>query len=194
MHHKNSRGFTLVELLTVIAIIGILAAIAFPAIGGMQTAAKKAQSKQMFNQIETALNYYKGEYGYYPVFLRDSENTPFSLGTPEASKELIMALAAHQGPLENNAKLDNDQRIKYNRKLNKFMDFTDRYFDPMGETGQIVDSFFNKNIYIQVDMDGDGKIRVPKYDHDVMQGIVIYTDPQQELGEEYEEIRTFDIQ
>ncbi len=40
--NRASRGFSLVELLTVIAVIGIIAAIAIPNIGSITTAAKTA--------------------------------------------------------------------------------------------------------------------------------------------------------
>lgn len=39
---KNQRGFTLVELMMVIAVIGILAAVLIPKIGGLKTEAKLA--------------------------------------------------------------------------------------------------------------------------------------------------------
>lgn len=61
-------GFTLIELLTVIAVIAILAGILIPAVGVVQSKARKAKTKSQFSQYVTALEAFKGEYGFYPVF------------------------------------------------------------------------------------------------------------------------------
>ena len=52
MNKQNQKGFTLIELMIVIAIIGILAAIALPA---YQTYTKKAK----FSEVVAAVNPYK---------------------------------------------------------------------------------------------------------------------------------------
>ncbi|MCM2371753.1 type II secretion system protein [Aporhodopirellula aestuarii] len=64
-------GFTLVEILVVIAIIGILAAIAIPAITGGVTRAKVAAIKLEVNSIASAVNQYQLEYGDFPPDFSD---------------------------------------------------------------------------------------------------------------------------
>lgn len=65
---KSSRGaFTLIELLIVIAILGILMALLFPAVDGALDAAKKAQAKNDVTQIATAITAYETEYGRLPL-------------------------------------------------------------------------------------------------------------------------------
>ncbi|RRJ96423.1 prepilin-type N-terminal cleavage/methylation domain-containing protein [Opitutaceae bacterium TAV4] len=49
------RAFTLIELLTVIAIIGILAAIIIPTVGKVRTTAKASQCASNMRQIATAI-------------------------------------------------------------------------------------------------------------------------------------------
>ena len=59
-------AFTLVELLTVIAVIGVIAALIFPVAGTVkrQTILHNAQAQMA--QLETALERYKSVYGFYP--------------------------------------------------------------------------------------------------------------------------------
>ena len=59
-------AFTLIELLIVIAIIGILMSLLFPAAGAAIDAAKKAQAKNDAVQIATAVIGYETEYGRLP--------------------------------------------------------------------------------------------------------------------------------
>ena len=51
---RNQKGFTLVELLAVVAIIGILVAIVVPAVSGVSEAGKDAQSKQDGTSVDSA--------------------------------------------------------------------------------------------------------------------------------------------
>jgi prepilin-type N-terminal cleavage/methylation domain-containing protein/prepilin-type processing-associated H-X9-DG protein len=64
---RASRAFTLIELLTVIAIIGILAAILIPTVGTVRKTAKGAHCVANLRQIGVAINLYPPDNkGYYP--------------------------------------------------------------------------------------------------------------------------------
>lgn len=64
---KSSRAFTLIELLIVIAIIGILMALLFPAVNSAIDSARRAQAKNDVVQIATAVTAYETEYGRLPM-------------------------------------------------------------------------------------------------------------------------------
>lgn len=60
-------AFTLVELLTVIAIIAILAAILLPVLSSAVTRAKKTKAATEIAQIRAAIEQYESQYGRMPV-------------------------------------------------------------------------------------------------------------------------------
>lgn len=62
----SAIAFTLVELLTVVAIIGILAGLGVGAVSGTVRRAKDARCKNNLKQLSTALISYVGSHGQYP--------------------------------------------------------------------------------------------------------------------------------
>ncbi|MDO4570451.1 MAG: type II secretion system protein [Planctomycetia bacterium] len=62
----NRQGFTLVELLTVIIIIAILAGMVTGAVGYAVTSVKQAAIRAEIGSLEQALNAYKADIGEYP--------------------------------------------------------------------------------------------------------------------------------
>ena len=63
--HTRRGGFTLIELMIVVAIIGILAAIAIPNFLRFQLKAKSSEGKTNLAAIRTAEESYFAEYGNY---------------------------------------------------------------------------------------------------------------------------------
>ena len=58
---KNNKGFTLVELMIVIAIVGILAAIAIPNFLSYQKKAKTSEAKSILGDVRTMEEAYRAE-------------------------------------------------------------------------------------------------------------------------------------
>lgn len=64
--NKKSKGFTVLELLIVIAIMAILAFIVFRATQRARNEAYLTEAKVEFTQIVGAMNQYLNEYSFYP--------------------------------------------------------------------------------------------------------------------------------
>lgn len=67
MNKNNKKGFTLVELLVVISIIGILSSFAIVSLNSARMKARDALRKGDMAQLRTALNLYYDENLEYPV-------------------------------------------------------------------------------------------------------------------------------
>ena len=63
---KDSRGFTLIEIMVVIIILGILAVYIGPKIMGRPEEARRTKAKVDIAALETALKLYKLDSGIYP--------------------------------------------------------------------------------------------------------------------------------
>lgn len=70
----NAKGFTIVELLTVMSVIAILIALLVPALGLVKDYAKEVQQRSQFHAIEVGLELFSKDFGSYP----DSMENQFS--------------------------------------------------------------------------------------------------------------------
>ena len=152
------RAFTLIELLTVIAIIGILAAIIIPTVGAVRVSAKKAQVRSQFAQWANAYSLFKQEYGYYPRFdadggyvLKDNDDTEKFLGTFTGKTS--------SGGAPTSANLNgNKKKMGFHVVTNGELKT-----EPIPATAAkpiLCDAFGNLEIGVIVDWNGDGRITI----------------------------------
>ncbi len=62
----NQRGFSLIEIMVVVVILGILAALVVPKIINRPDEARMVKAKQDVMSIQSALDLYKLDNGFYP--------------------------------------------------------------------------------------------------------------------------------
>ena len=64
---KNKKGFTLIEIMVVVIILGLLAGIVLPRILGQEEKAKVGVAKTQIRSLEGALDAFKLDNGFYPT-------------------------------------------------------------------------------------------------------------------------------
>ena len=73
---RSAAGFTMIELMVVIVIIGLLAAIAVPSVMDRISQGKRNSAKAQIKNFETALKLFRMDNDVYPDSLLDLANRP----------------------------------------------------------------------------------------------------------------------
>jgi prepilin-type N-terminal cleavage/methylation domain-containing protein len=93
------KGFSLIELLIVIAILGILAVVVVLSVGGTTTSAKAKACTADLKTLQIAAEAYNASTGGYPLADTDLTGTPAYLQSPDLSYTVA-------GPTHSATKLD----------------------------------------------------------------------------------------
>ena len=109
---EKERGFTLIELMLVIVILGILAGVAVTQFTGFSEQAKVAASQTDITQIKTALRLYELEMGKFP-------------SDDEGIEELTIKTDEHKKLLEKMPRDPWGESYYYREESENDMDFPD---------------------------------------------------------------------
>lgn len=150
-HRNRSEGFTLVELMIVVAIIGVLAAVAIPSFVNYQLTSKRSEA---FANLSALAKAQKSYYAEFNEFVAVASEPGFSLGQSPTSikrdKTPVDVAFAEVGWVP-----DGDVFFDYD---------TSTPADPLGgDCGSCADTCFTATAY--GDLDGDGDISLLVYAH-----------------------------
>jgi type IV pilus assembly protein PilA len=85
-NYCRQPGFTLIELMVVVSIIGILAAVAIPAYQDYITKSKLAEAAELSGPVRQAISQYYDRWGQFP-----KNNNSAGLATPQALRGKYVA-------------------------------------------------------------------------------------------------------
>ncbi len=128
LHSK--LAFTLIELITVIAIISILMALLFPAIAGAKESARRGKAQTVVKDIVNACKNYSNDYGKYPPITDAKEDSSSGSGKDKTTTSYYAygPKTAPDGKAgDKTFKVDNNELFNVLRAIGTGLNVTHKY-------------------------------------------------------------------
>lgn len=168
---KTRNSFTLIEILTVIIIIGILAAILFPTLAKIKDQGRATETKSTLSAISISCKTFKSDYQTMPYSSSTESDSDIgaSMWTENYSNKKISDSAYLEFfnilTYANSSNTDGTPSSKakeFNPKGVHYLDTPKNFFR---ETTNSIRDGWNRPIYVILDLDGNGQIKLDaKYD------------------------------
>lgn len=149
-YNHNKNGFTLIEILVVIAIIGILASITFGVTSRITISAKNTHAKQTAKQVEAAITGYFTEYRRMPnPGTGTATEGSVDFATDKDFMDILLAIDTEK----------NRRKIRY-YSGNPAKKTANGYIKGLGGDGGLWDAFGNK-FGVRMDVEHSGRVQNP---------------------------------
>ncbi len=113
MYASSQRGFSLIEVMVAVTLIGILSAIVYANFGGNNAKSRDVKRQTDLRVLQSAIEQYKQEYGRYPAMGTDTDGDGFSSESETAS--YIVGHNASSSFSRFIARLPKDPRLQTNK-------------------------------------------------------------------------------
>ena len=150
LHLRRRSGFTLVELLVVVAIIALLAGVALPSFGSIFKKMKREQARTLGQQLVNSIKNYYTEYSKYPLPADFAGGEVAPLRTDEILTGTLQGTNIEQNP----------KKIRFLPDLKSVEEGGGFGLKTAGELVTVVDPW-SQEYYVFMDADYSGDIDNP---------------------------------
>jgi len=168
---RQAEGFTLVELLTVMTIIGILAGLVLGTFKFVQEKAARSRAEAEIKAMEAAMESYKADNGAYPIVAGTTDTLDSGAATlaytastyGASSLEIYKALT---GDLNADRRIDKSSS-SLEKDTKQYFEFKPNQLNPSGGTAQvtaIADPWGNSYGYSTINQTDSTKGNNPTFD------------------------------
>ena len=156
MKKTENRKFTLIELLIVVAIIALLAAMLMPAIRAVSAYAKRTKVRALANDVVVAIKQYEVTYGVLPCSSGDVVSSNKEVINSDQAYDDLIAILSQVTPDNSALPAGNKKRTVFLEVGIKYKD--DGFVDPWGQRFKIgIDSNYDNKVKGLVSSDLNGK-------------------------------------